>query len=163
VPYRLMNKASVFDPNAIEETNFAPGRHFARPTGTVRLAAGDELLNLHYKYLGMDYIRARHAELLAKIGDAEADESAVNHWRLHDRQLDMWLRLWTETAVDVTDRSRAETGRRGHPMDPGWLKPVPWWRIRWWHVQYWWARLPAGFRTRVWRLRLASALSRKPG
>ena len=64
----FMNKLSLFDPNAIEETNFTGGRHTAAPTGRVRYPATDELLNLHFKYMGLAYVHARHQMLKTGLG-----------------------------------------------------------------------------------------------
>jgi hypothetical protein len=68
-PDSQMSKLSLFDPDAIAETNFGPGRHIASPTGRVAIPATDEVLNLHYKYLGRDYVAARHKALRAGLGD----------------------------------------------------------------------------------------------
>src|ERR1700730_2445288 len=62
-PWEQMCKASLFDPTAIEEINYGPGRHVAEPTGSVRLPPRDELLLLHYKYLGFVQTLARHWQL----------------------------------------------------------------------------------------------------
>jgi Glycosyl transferase family 2 len=61
-PWRQMSKLALFRPDAIEATGYQPGRHIAAPTGRVVYPERDELLNLHYKYLGLDFILARHQE-----------------------------------------------------------------------------------------------------
>lgn len=55
-----MMKLSVFNPDAISEINFDPGRHRANPTGQVRFPDADELLLLHYKYMGFERTHRRH-------------------------------------------------------------------------------------------------------
>jgi Glycosyl transferase family 2 len=60
-PWKQMSKLVAFRPDAITETNHSPGRHWSTPEGHVVYPATDELLNLHYKYLGIDYIMERHA------------------------------------------------------------------------------------------------------
>ena len=62
-PWRQMNKLIMFNPDAVREINFDVGRHAAWPEGDIRYPEQDELLLLHYKYLGRDYTSARHAEL----------------------------------------------------------------------------------------------------
>ncbi len=42
------NKLSVFNPDAIEETRYAVGRHSAMPKGHVRYPERDRLLLFHY-------------------------------------------------------------------------------------------------------------------
>ena len=160
VPYRLLDKIAVFDPAAIAETNFVPGRHFADPSGRVRYDDRDELMNLHYKYLGAEFVTERYAQLLARLGNDEGDESAANHWSLHARQVDSWMRDWADKAYDVTDRRIGRSAMRAHPLDPKWWRSPPWWRLRRWHLQYWWARAPLQLREKVWQLRRNALLSR---
>ena len=61
VPHRMMSKLRLFDPNAVEEKNFGPGGHVAEPAGRIVYPQKDELLLLHYKWLGLDYLQRRHA------------------------------------------------------------------------------------------------------
>lgn len=160
VPHRTFDKAAMFNPNAIDETNFVPGRHFARPRGTVVPPQRDELLNLHYKYLGQEFVRRRYADLLAKLGDCAEDKGAADHWTMHAGQVDEWMRTWAAQAFDVTGRRGRMKPMTRHPLDPRWWRPPPWWRLRWWHAQYWWSRAPARLRARVWRIRSAHQLGR---
>lgn len=57
------DKPLIFNPNAIQEINFTPGRHNANPIGNVIKPPKNELLLLHYKYIGFDYLNSRHNEL----------------------------------------------------------------------------------------------------
>jgi hypothetical protein len=77
-PEPLWNKLNLFNPNAIEETNYSPGRHAARPIGKIIYPENDELLILHYKYIGFDYIRPRHALLANGLGNIDRK----NNWAL---------------------------------------------------------------------------------
>jgi len=45
------DKRQLFDPDAIDEINFAPGRHQCEPTGTVVEPVAVEAALLHYKYV----------------------------------------------------------------------------------------------------------------
>jgi Glycosyl transferase family 2 len=67
------SKPCVFDPSQITETNFAPGRHYADPEGRVVWSKTQELTLLHYKRLGLEYIKSRSIELRAGLrsGDIE--------------------------------------------------------------------------------------------
>jgi hypothetical protein len=60
------SKLNVFSPNEIDIINFTPGRHSAAPKGTVIVPARDELLLLHYKYLGFERVRKRYAQFLTR-------------------------------------------------------------------------------------------------
>ena len=70
-PFAKMNKLCLFDPSALRGTNFSPGRHSAEPTGKVVIPPRDELLNLHYKYLDLDRIIARHKLLDSGLGEGD--------------------------------------------------------------------------------------------
>jgi glycosyltransferase involved in cell wall biosynthesis len=51
VPMFGQDKRQAFNPNAIEEINFAPGRHSCNPTGSVVEPRTVETVLLHYKYI----------------------------------------------------------------------------------------------------------------
>jgi len=65
VPY---SKLSIFDPNALKETNFAKGRHAAQPVGKLVLPERDELLLWHFKRLGFERTMAREKFQGARLG-----------------------------------------------------------------------------------------------
>jgi len=71
MPWLDMMKLAVFDPVAIEEINFTPGRHEATPTGKVIYPSTDELLLLHYKYLGLWQTFRRHRALAKGLGPSD--------------------------------------------------------------------------------------------
>lgn len=68
-----LDKIGIFDPNAIEEINYVVGRHGADPVGQVVYPSTVELKLLHFKYLGLPYLKSRYAELSQRlrIGDIE--------------------------------------------------------------------------------------------
>lgn len=59
----FLDKPEIFDPDRIREINFVPGRHQASPAGEVVAPGFKATKLLHYKYLGLDYVLRRHAEL----------------------------------------------------------------------------------------------------
>lgn len=67
----LYDKPQIFNPNEIREINFVPGRHQASPIGNVIKPPNIEVLLLHYKYLGFDYVNGRNTTL--KKGLREGD------------------------------------------------------------------------------------------
>jgi hypothetical protein len=65
------DKPQIFAPRRLDDINFVPGRHAATPTGHVAYATGPAPKLLHFKYLGLDYLVARHHELRTRISEAE--------------------------------------------------------------------------------------------
>jgi len=57
------DKPAFFNPNAITDSGFSIGRHACLPQGRVILAPQDEIILLHYKHLGQDYLVERHRQL----------------------------------------------------------------------------------------------------
>ncbi len=57
------DKPEIFDPNSIEEINFAPGRHTATPVGKIITPRHVRVKLLHFKYIGLEYLVRRHSEL----------------------------------------------------------------------------------------------------
>jgi len=62
-PDPAYSKRVIFNPTAIREINYGPGCHHARPEGDVRQLADPALKLLHFKFLGLDYLTARYAEM----------------------------------------------------------------------------------------------------
>lgn len=141
VPSRGMNKLALFDPDLIEETRYDCGRHTARPAGVVKYPRHDELLNLHYKHMGVDYVVRRNAELLARLvaGDRPGPREEYGQTAA---QLVARIDAWDRAAVDIAGVGRRT--RKGHrdPTLPRWWYCPPWWRMRWWHLHWWWSLLP---------------------
>lgn len=124
-PFMPQSKLSIFDPNAIEEIAYVTGRHTAVPTGRVRAPSRDEVVNRHYKYLGIDYLCHRTAELGARLN--KDDGGLAHRWRWGRREL---LADWDRFEARLVDL--AAPG-----FDPSRAYPGP----RWWGV-------PAGRLTR---------------
>ena len=102
-PYGLMSKLSLFRPGALAETNFSPGRHSARPEGDLIMPSRKELMLLHYKYLGADYVAARNNLLATGLGALDN----ANRWgaQYHDdaNTLDAAFRKFEAESVDIAD------------------------------------------------------------
>lgn len=69
----IWDKPQVFDPNRIEEINFKPGRHSASPSGEVVFPGTERTRLLHYKYVGVDYLLRRQAELRSRFPTADSE------------------------------------------------------------------------------------------
>jgi hypothetical protein len=104
VPYGMRDpiwdKPQIFDPNRIDEINFTEGRHSASPTGEVLFPRTERARMLHYKYLGVDYLVRRHAELRARFPTADFERG----WG--------YQYLWDERKnIDELERVRAGSVR----------------------------------------------------
>ncbi|WP_394224066.1 glycosyltransferase family 2 protein [Priestia aryabhattai] len=75
----LNDKPIIFNPNEIQEINFSPGRHTALPLGNIIKPSNNEVLLLHYKYLGFEYLNSRYSAL--RQGLREGD--IANQWGFH--------------------------------------------------------------------------------
>jgi hypothetical protein len=119
MPHSEMNKLSLFDPGAIAETNFGPGRHVAAPAGRVAIPATDEVLNLHYKYLGRDYVAARNGALRSGLGVGDLREGYGEQYGWSREKLDT---TWDQMQARVIDYRDPSVGFATH-VDR-------WWRPR---------------------------------
>lgn len=120
-PFYFFNKLSIFCPDAIEETNFGRGRHFADPTGRLKLAEKDELLLLHYKFLGFERTYERHKAQLNHVGEKQ---KALH---LKRRKIYTWSREklrkeWNKYKKRGVDTSRPDL----NPWKSN--KEIRWWR-----------------------------------
>jgi hypothetical protein len=121
VPFDKMNKLCIFDPDAIEETNYEPGRHAARPQGRVRYPERDEVLNLHYKYLGIDYLLDRSKLLRTGLGPLDRERKWGSRYDTPEVEVRQEFETLRAAAVDIADPRR-------DPANEGARKK--WWRRR---------------------------------
>lgn len=110
------NKLNVFDPNALSETNFAVGRHTAQLEGRICFPARDELLLLHYKFLGKEYLRRRYAELDSRRGASDKENSWGYQYALQNEALDAEFEQLRQTSTNVVHAASQD------------LKRKKWWR-----------------------------------
>jgi dTDP-4-dehydrorhamnose 3,5-epimerase-like enzyme len=72
---RAESKVAIFDPDAVVEINYGPGRHSARPQGRIVRPRRPLFDLLHYKYISADYLVDRYRQLRARM--REGDRSAA--------------------------------------------------------------------------------------
>ena len=95
------DKFCLFNPNAIERSNYNPGRHTANPEGRVVWPDRSEVLMLHFKQLGVDYPIARSAELRTGLRQGDLDNGWGTHYSLSAAQIALaWAQI-REAAVTV--------------------------------------------------------------
>ena len=61
------DKPQLFNPNSIEDINFAASRHTAQPTGAAKKDTSGKIKLLHYKYMGQEYLFNRSLQLGSRM------------------------------------------------------------------------------------------------
>jgi glycosyltransferase involved in cell wall biosynthesis len=118
-PFVLMSKLSLFRPDALTDTFFDGGRHSARPQGRLVLPERDELMLLHYRYIGRSRLKERDAELAARAGEADRDARWATHYSKPAEEKDREFRRILREAVDISRPT----------LRPWETHPAPrWWR-----------------------------------
>jgi hypothetical protein len=105
-PWHKMSKIDIFNPNAIEAINYGPGRHRARLKGAVFLPDRDEVLNLHYKYLGVDYVAQRHKWQSPRLLEKDKEAGWGHRYFQDTAALERDVAEFSRRCVDVGDRDR---------------------------------------------------------
>ena len=118
-PWAKMMKPSIFDPTALEEINFRTGRHQADPTGRVSVPAGDEMLALHYKYMGFAETQARHEQLRLGLGTRDVQEGWGHKygWTAQELRDD-----WDKVSAGAVDVRRFLAEPQAYPLKRWWEK-----------------------------------------
>jgi hypothetical protein len=119
-PWSLMDKLSIFNPDAVAETGFEVGRHQANPQGDIRWPARDDAMLLHYKYLDFERTLERHRAQGRAIGAHDASRGwGVQYGWSAERLREEW-ECFKAKAVNIAQPG-FEPGR-GH-------ESPPWWRV----------------------------------
>ena len=100
-PFEKISKLCLFQPSEIEETRFSTGRHLADPTGNVVFPETDEVCNLHFKYLDLDRLRARHEILAAGLGTLDTKRGWGHRYKFDDSRLREDFYQFKQNAIDV--------------------------------------------------------------
>jgi hypothetical protein len=93
-PSHWRSKSVIFNPAAIDELNMAVGSHSAAPSGAVSFPETDEVMLLHYKYLGFEYFVERYRQLSPRIGPTDV----ANSWDVHFQRTPEQQQLYRERA-----------------------------------------------------------------
>ena len=119
-PWEQLMKISMFDPDAIGEMRFAPGRHMADPEGRIRVPDIDELLLFHYKYMGFEQTHNRHRQLRNSLGrlDIQQGWGHKYSWSAETLRED-----WNTSAQHAVDTTTLRSSPAKHyPIRPWWQK-----------------------------------------
>lgn len=91
---RKFDKPQLFKPDSIQEINFAPGRHTAKPQGTIQYPSEPEVKLLHYKHIGKDYFLNRQSELAAGLRNYDlVKKFGIQYLWDEDRKVENFDRL----------------------------------------------------------------------
>lgn len=113
-PSPQMNKLRLFRPDLVKP-HFAIGGHGAQPTGHVVYPRQDELLLLHYKKLGAEYVAQRNALLDGALRPGDRGSDWGRHYRLDRSQIEKHLEQLWQQAVDIRDPSHVPWREHSYP------------------------------------------------
>jgi glycosyltransferase involved in cell wall biosynthesis len=100
-PSRKYSKLNLFNPSAILETNYAPGRHRWKLEGKVLAPAKDDVRLLHFHYVGFERVVQRHALCQGRQGSTDIKNGWGVQYSWSPEQLRAHWTVLDETAVDV--------------------------------------------------------------
>lgn len=130
-PWHGMSKLGIYRPDSVVDVSFSPGRHTAELTGDIAIPRRIEVLNLHYKYLGLNRTQARHEAQHERLGvlDRARGWGHKYAWSVGELSAD-WERL--RSRLIDTRLEAAVDAHREH---------------RWWEQAAWRAVPPTGDKT----------------
>ena len=117
-PWGIYSKLALFDPSAISEIDYGVGRHHASPTGRVIAPCHDELLLLHYKFLGFERTHARHQQQCRGLRTKDLENSWGYQYTWSEEE---FKQTWDELARNVTN-VRSDAAVANYPI-PRWWDP----------------------------------------
>lgn len=121
MPHHMMSKLRLFDPSQVTATHFGPGSHVAAPEGNIVYPRRDELLLLHYKSLGFDYLCRRNAMMESTRRATDRANNWSHHYQKSTDQVAGQIQALMAASVDVM--ALGEAAWQNH-------KERRWWRMR---------------------------------
>jgi hypothetical protein len=120
-PHESMCRLAIFNPHAIREIRYKPGRHVASPLGEITIPAKDQVLNLHYKFIGLEQTFARiKGQNLRRSGSDLRRGFGSHYGRDWLQYLDVW-QAFESRAFDVFEWYRAGAQ---YPDPVSWRSPA---------------------------------------
>jgi hypothetical protein len=101
-PSPAYSRLAIFRPDRLTEINYGVGRHRAQPQGSIKIPPRDEVINLHYKYVGREETHVRHAEQALRLGQTDVARNYGFQYRWDKAQLDEHFDKLKAAAVDAT-------------------------------------------------------------
>jgi glycosyltransferase involved in cell wall biosynthesis len=113
VPMFGQDKMQLFNPNAIAEMRFTPGRHRAQPQGRVKIARDPGAKLLHYKYVDTaGYLLARQRTLGERMLAGDRSRGFGMQYRLDSDEITTsanWLRAHSRYVLNQEWGDRLNT------------------------------------------------------
>lgn len=72
-------KMAIFRPSEITDINYEPGMHFANPEGNFKLNFTSDIIEMHFKNLGQDYVNEKNTYLHSR----QSEIARQNGWNWH--------------------------------------------------------------------------------
>lgn len=118
-PFEDMNKLAIFSPDDVDATLCQPGRHKAAPVGRIVAPLRDELLLLHYKYMGFKRTMQRHQQYRTRqlLTDISNDWGYQYRWS-PEQLANSWLQF-ADKLVDISHPDLAPW--RSHKAARWWI------------------------------------------
>lgn len=118
-PSHYMNKLSIFNPSAVVDCGFTVGRHQAKPVGSLKYPARDELILLHYKKLNFERTLERQMGLAARLGKIDNENGWGGHYSWERQKL---REVWDETQANAVNTFATDFDCNDS------FEPPLWWR-----------------------------------
>jgi glycosyltransferase involved in cell wall biosynthesis len=121
-PWEDMSKLNIFSPRDIEATVFQPGRHKAAPIGRIIAPERDELLLLHYKYMGFKRTLQRHQQYRTRQLLTDISNDWAYQYRWSPEQL---AKSWLQFEDKLVDISRPDLNPWRSHKEARWWSDYP--------------------------------------
>jgi hypothetical protein len=114
----LYSRLSLFDPTAITEINYSVGGHGANPIGRVIAATRDELLLLHYKFLGFERTHEKHQQQRSGLRSKDLENGWGYQYCWSEKEFRHAWREFARNAIDVRTDAAVANYQIPHWWDP---------------------------------------------
>lgn len=142
-PHAGMSKLSLFNPDAVEETRYALGRHWALPVRQIKYPPEDQLLLLHYKNLGLPYLMRRNKMLSGALGARDKKRGWARYYDDAEASLRESFAVWGAQSVDI--RQPALPLLKLLPISGRWWRGNPLWLPIVWRIKNRWLQVKSHF------------------
>ena len=95
----ILDKAMLFNPNAIDEIGYRPGRHSCDPEGVLKWSTEGRLH--HFKYMGLDYLVERSLALGERLKPRDIEQDMGSHYRITAAEIESSFQRVRDAAVPL--------------------------------------------------------------
>ena len=111
------DRLCIFNPDAVSETHYTPGRHKAAPVGRIVWPKIPEVTLLHFKQLGLDYLVDRSAELAQGIKGGDLAKGWGNHYSWNRERIAADFEDWVKRSNTVPGLGELQHLHPGQHLD----------------------------------------------